>query len=151
MAHDRVSPIRTRVLMSANTEPASVLPTQEMARISAGRLAQNPRCALHCVSHSALPIHVEQKGLTILRFGLVAVLLEMIPIISILFTFTNTGESTMPTFKGAVPRGANVRINSKVGAALWAADMEANQESMAVDPLVTTVDGGQSRLEAKTD
>lgn len=43
-------------------------------------------------------------------FGLVATILEMIPFVSILFTFTNT-----------------------VGAALWAADIEANHASMAVD------------------
>ncbi|KAL6858047.1 hypothetical protein ACO1O0_005494 [Amphichorda felina] len=40
-------------------------------------------------------------------FGLVATLLEMIPVASMFFTYTNT-----------------------VGAALWAADIDANGESM---------------------
>lgn len=61
-------------------------------------------------------------------FGLVATLLEIIPFISIFFTFTNT-----------------------VGAALWAADIEANQASMAMDPLPGSADGEPSTSEAKTE
>ncbi|SPN99752.1 uncharacterized protein DNG_02603 [Cephalotrichum gorgonifer] len=61
-------------------------------------------------------------------FGLVATLLEMIPFISILFTFTNT-----------------------VGAALWAADIEANESSMAMDPLPRSTNGGPTSPEPKDE
>lgn len=61
-------------------------------------------------------------------FGLVATLLEMIPFVSVFFNFTNT-----------------------VGAALWAADMETNQESMAVDPATNYADGGPSGPEEKPE
>ncbi|EEU46832.1 uncharacterized protein NECHADRAFT_58982 [Fusarium vanettenii 77-13-4] len=46
-------------------------------------------------------------------FGLVATLLEMIPVASMFFTFTNTGESS-----------------KDVGAALWAADIEDKNTTM---------------------
>jgi len=57
------------------------------------------------------------------RFGLVATLLEMIPVVSIFFTYTNTGECSRYI-------GAESELTRAVGAALWAADIEAMNTSM---------------------
>ena len=60
-------------------------------------------------------------------FGLVATLLEMIPVASIFFTYTNTGESWLnPHY--IRNRASSNRIT--VGAALWAADIESMDTSM---------------------
>ncbi|PKS09350.1 hypothetical protein jhhlp_003964 [Lomentospora prolificans] len=60
-------------------------------------------------------------------FGLMATLLEMIPFLSILFSFTNT-----------------------VGAALWAADIEADHSSMALDDTTShSANGANSNGSAK--
>ncbi|CAI4210977.1 unnamed protein product [Parascedosporium putredinis] len=59
-------------------------------------------------------------------FGLVATLLEMIPFLSILFAFTNT-----------------------TGAALWAADIEADHSSMSVDDLRSTANGNGATSSTK--
>lgn len=60
-------------------------------------------------------------------FGLVATLLEMIPFLSILFAFTNTA-----------------------GAALWAADIEADNSSMALDDTSSaSANGSSSNSSAK--
>jgi len=54
---------------------------------------------------------VSQHSGAYTSFGTIATLLEMVPIVNILFTFTNT-----------------------VGAALWAADIEKNNTQMKTDP-----------------
>lgn len=60
-------------------------------------------------------------------FGTVATLLEMIPFVGIFFSFTNTGVSLHIRHK----QGCSTKlIPLKVGAALWAADIEAKNTAM---------------------
>lgn len=58
------------------------------------------------------------------RFGTVATLLELIPVASIFFSFTNTG--ILPPFTAT----SALTDPLVVGAALWAADIESNNTAM---------------------
>lgn len=61
------------------------------------------------------------------RFGTVATLLEMIPVASLFFMFTNTGEDIPLSYPVTQPRLTAV---TTVGAALWAADIEQKNSDL---------------------
>lgn len=64
--------------------------------------------------------------LTSSRFGLVATVLEMVPIASMFFTYTNTGKWRLQRPKC----NDGMLTETTVGAALWAADLEAHSTSL---------------------
>lgn len=80
-----------------------------------------------------------QCKLTMCRFGTVATLLELVPFASIFFTFTNTGKRCFSTIL------CHLLNHNSVGAALWAADIEANNTNM------TEMEVPQSREDAKKE
>ena len=93
-----------------------------------------------CSCNTSLP-HVLLRGLYNLQhivltiidatsFGTVATLLEMIPVASVLFSFTNTGEFQTSQLPRKVWECLRLTTDI-VGAALWAADIEAKEIEMA--------------------
>lgn len=54
----------------------------------------------------------------------------MIPLASVLFSFTNTGKAQLPDVQTGAKENEWL-TDSSVGAALWAADIEAKENQMA--------------------
>lgn len=63
------------------------------------------------------------------RFGTIATLLELVPVASIFFSFTNQGK---PLHKYALDSDSDLHI--VVGAALWAADIERQNSASTTAP-----------------
>lgn len=105
-----------------------VLSTEAVVQGAKGAVAAEAPRPVHwvCSTREILCMKGDANGY---RFGLVATMLEMIPVASIFFTYTNTGRFSDGR-RTAQQGPILTSFRTLVGAALWAADIEAASTSM---------------------